>query len=866
MTMGRWPARLRLIGDARRVMSGLQPATLVVLAAMLLFIAWFSAYSIRLHEAHRTHKADLGQIDLAIWNTAHGRFVQEIKDDQVSTRLTDHVEPIFLLVSLIFWVWDDVRALLILQAVLLAAGAWPIYRIAARRLRAIWSEGDRSSALAAWSAVIFPLAYLLTPALQAAAVAEFHALALAPAFIAWALWAAEARRWGHFVAASVLLMSVQEGMALLAAGLGVYALAWAVAAAAHGRPSARHRQRGAEAWFSPALLPGAAILVLGLAWFYIATFVIIPRHAASVYGVAETPYVARYGELGESFGDVLKSLVVRPHMALRIALEPPRAGYLIRLLAGTGFLALFGPEILLLSAPLLLANLFSSFPMQYFGELHYSAPLVPYLIVAAMTGLRRFRDQAQPLTGSRAALIAGLTLLLAAALIRQVQAGYTPIGGEFGRLGPGWPAVTAHERLLARFASQIPADAALTATANLYPHFSHRPLIYQFPWLGQAAWALIDVTVSGDAHPADVRRAALRLLETGWGVVDAADGYLLLARDHGKATIPDAFYAFARAPSGVKPQFELDIIFDGRLRLLGYDLADNPKWRRTTLRLYWQPMAPLPADTRLAWRIVAPDGMTVADEAVAPMPALFWYPPADWRAGEAAVVSTLPMFLPRAWAPVIAVEAEGRRWPPEIGPRAEAAAVRLAPSGEVLLPAWERQAGRLVPGGEPVEKYPVQARFTAEGWSVRLTDMAWRPATAPGRRFALALRWASDEGPAPRDYRVFVHLRNAQGQTIGHGDATPTWFSPLPVNRWPRSFATWSAYGVPVPADAAVGEYTLVIGWYDYETGKRLNTESASGNGPGTEFVLGKVMVDPLAGPRPDLCCLMATPCCASQE
>ena len=41
---------------------------------ILIFTVWFSAYSIRLHDAHLTYKADLGQMDLAIWNTAHGRL------------------------------------------------------------------------------------------------------------------------------------------------------------------------------------------------------------------------------------------------------------------------------------------------------------------------------------------------------------------------------------------------------------------------------------------------------------------------------------------------------------------------------------------------------------------------------------------------------------------------------------------------------------------------------------------------------------------------------------------------------------------------------------------------------------------------
>ena len=73
-------------------------------------------------------------MDIAIWNTAHGRFLQEIKGDSISTRLTDHFEPIFALVAPIYWLWDDVRALLILQAVCLALGAWPIYLLARRRL------------------------------------------------------------------------------------------------------------------------------------------------------------------------------------------------------------------------------------------------------------------------------------------------------------------------------------------------------------------------------------------------------------------------------------------------------------------------------------------------------------------------------------------------------------------------------------------------------------------------------------------------------------------------------------------------------------------------------------------------------------
>ena len=595
---------------------------------ILIFTVWFSAYSIRLHDAHLTYKADLGQMDLAIWNTSQGRLLQEIKGETVSTRLTDHVEPIFLPVSALFWLWDDVRALLILQAAALALGAWPIYLLARRRIAE--SAAAPAARLAEKAGLVFAAAYLLTPALQAPIAAEFHALPLAVPLIAWALWAVEDRRWVQFIVASVLVMSVQEGMALVAAALGVYATvreigrrrADPIAAVGSGRTT---RSAGAAV--------GVTVFILGLAWFYVTTFVVIPHYAGLAYGIGQTPYAARFGELGDSFGDVLRSLVTRPFLVLKIALEPLRLRYLFGLLIPTALLGLFGAEILLVGLPLLLANLLNSFPLQYSGELHYSAPLVPIFTFAAVVGLARlirnykfwregFQVNRRPVSG----IAFALGLVMVCALGYQVADGYTPIGKAFRQSQPGgWPQVTAHQRLLDRFAAQIPPDAALSVTTDLYPHLAHRELIYQFPILGDAQWALVDVSGTTDEHPADVQEAIGKMMAAGWGVVDAADGYILLAQGRGEAAIPDGFYDFARVsasgsccdPSAARPQYPLDVTFGDKLRLIGYDVVDNAKWRRTNFRFYWEALEPLPADTAISMQVVKPDGEAVDDTTAA---------------------------------------------------------------------------------------------------------------------------------------------------------------------------------------------------------------------------------------------------------
>jgi hypothetical protein len=219
------------------------------------------------------------------------------------------------------------------------------------------------------------------------------------------------------------------------------------------------------------------------------------------------------------------------------------------------------------------------------------------------------------------------------------------------------------------------------------------------------------------------------------------------------------------------------------------------------------------------------------------------------------------MHLPMIWAPAIAVSAGGRTWSPQIGASAQGTATA---DGRVILAPLERQDGWLVPFIGPREKYPMEARFAGDNWSVRLTDIAFRPAVAPGRDLSVMLRWAPEMGATTRDYRVFVHLRDAAGDTVATGDATPTWFAQLPTHRWPGGQAVWGAHAVAIPADLAPGEYKLVIGWYDPQSGKRLG--SISGNANGNEFVLGRVAVKPLAGPRPDLACLMAPAACLSQE
>ena len=77
-------------------------------------------------------------------------------------RLAEHFEPVLLPLALLFFIWDDVRILLIAQSVALALGALPVFWIARRQLSNISSLNLQPSTFA-WVGLIFagPLLGLL---------------------------------------------------------------------------------------------------------------------------------------------------------------------------------------------------------------------------------------------------------------------------------------------------------------------------------------------------------------------------------------------------------------------------------------------------------------------------------------------------------------------------------------------------------------------------------------------------------------------------------------------------------------------------------------------------------------------------------
>jgi uncharacterized membrane protein len=895
----------------------------LLLFALIVGYTWlFAGLAFAQHAGMRTHKADLGQIAQAVWNSSRGRFVEMTDNGYIATRMTDHVEPMLALISPILWVWDDTRALLLLQALAVAVGAWPLYELALllfdRTLtpparRQIWET--EPSSLPPWRAgrrqlarplaLAVAIAYLLAPQLQSALLTEFHAVPLAVPLILWALWAVEARHWGQFAVAVILVAAVKEETALLAGLLGLWAVWRGVVV----------RQWDAdplqEVWRIVAL--GAGLSVASFAWFYLATFVIVPAHAVEVYGVSESTYFQRYGALGDSPADIIRSFFTQPGVVWEIATEPARLAYLRDLLTPFGWLALLAPEVILLGAPVLLANQLSAYPAQYYGEFHYSAPVLVYFAAAAAFGLvRLWRWIAARLNQHSAAFqhlpAAGAPTMAAVALVRNSSTALRPLltlflviwllgwgAGSYATAGrgPGGARydptpITAHHRLLSRFTAQIPPDAAVTATAAVHPHVSHRRYVYQFP-LGleapgndatrlhmpsddrsalspsgmNAEWALLDVTTATDMAPGDVRTQVEAMLAGVWGVVDGADGFLLLHKGAAQKEIPADFYDFARSTGNVG---------DAPLTLVEATVEDWPRWRATKLVTLWQVGEGYEAATlEPAFEIRSPSGDTLYTLANALSPALVWYPPQSWQAGDLVRMTTLPLYLPHAFGVVVAHKPGLAILPTGAGnEQTQLVAAYQRDANEQLvalntMPIDDAQElGVWLHGVMASSAAPFSARFELEGddrliLTAKLgADVLWAGGMVDAR-----LTWQGDGVEQwPEGVIAFVHLRR-DGTNQSQQDGLPRYFvlDPQPtVGKW----VDWRQLSVPTDTVLPVNDsWRVVVGLYDPIKGTRLPVVDVAGNIIGDEAVVGTVVWRD--APVADQSCALIPATCASQ-
>lgn len=167
----------------------------------------YSTLSIVRHNHFQSGGFDLGLFDQSVWRYAHLLPPYNTVKDQII--LGDHFTLTLPLFGLLFYLWNDVRMLLIAQAVLIAASVIPIFYIAKKRLK--------SECAAMFLAMIYGLFY----GIQYGVYFDFHPILIGAALLPWIAYCWEYGKKKLFWITLVLALATQENMGIAVTGLSL---------------------------------------------------------------------------------------------------------------------------------------------------------------------------------------------------------------------------------------------------------------------------------------------------------------------------------------------------------------------------------------------------------------------------------------------------------------------------------------------------------------------------------------------------------------------------------------------------------------------------------------------------------------------
>lgn len=430
--------------------------------------AWAAVYR---HHRFGSNAYDLGIFDQAVWGYSRFEWLPNTVLRLPHT-MGDHLHPILVSLAPLYWIWADVRMLLVAQAVLLALAGIPIF---------LWARERIGSA----AALVFEAAYLVFWAVVGGSIFDFHELAFAAPIVSGALYATLTRRTHLLWVFAGLGLLTREDVALTFVGLALFIVV------------VQRRWR-----------LGGLLAAASAAWFVLAYKVVIPALAGRSYAHWA------YSGLGPDPASALGHLVAHPIDSVRTFLTPrDKQIALGNLFLPWLALPLVSPLVVVM-LPTLAARFFSDKPSHWAPQgFHYSLMLAPIVAFAAVDTTQRIAGRLD----GRARRIVPLALAL---LTLAVGLYFT-----FVRLQPldELRRYTPPERIadIEACLDVVPADASISATSALVPHLTHRRSIFVLDNRPVPRTRFLAIDLSTWIFPRkheDLGRLVERSLARGYGV------------------------------------------------------------------------------------------------------------------------------------------------------------------------------------------------------------------------------------------------------------------------------------------------------------------------------------------------------------
>ena len=405
------------------------PSLWILISISSLFL--FLCSSLK-HSVYKSTAFDLGIFDQALYLISQGKApFSSLTGWHI---LADHAAFILYPLSLLYWIYPDVHWLLMVQAIALSFACYPAFKLALQ------------AGLTRSQGMVVSTVCLLYPVVFRINLFDFHPEVIALPSILWMVLAARSRHIGAFCIALLITLGCKDALSLTVAAIGLWMI-----------------------FFETRKKYGFLSFSAGIAWFFIASKVVIPTfYPEEVVSVSR--YLDRYSELGGSAQEILQNTFVQPQLMLSRIFSFETFGYLFLLCLPVIYIFLAGnmsPLLQLVPAvPTLIMNILANSDAGVHRDLayQYSLPIIPFLLLAVIAC---FQERHFSFFSGRRGRITIITWAVASFLILARPISF------FESYNDSIDRLQATEQAVAR----VRGDGSVLTTAEIVPHLSHRSLI-----------------------------------------------------------------------------------------------------------------------------------------------------------------------------------------------------------------------------------------------------------------------------------------------------------------------------------------------------------------------------------------------------
>lgn len=443
---------------------------------------YFSFFTFKKHINFFTGRFDLGNMDQTVWNTMNGRIFELTNPDStnITSRLGTHADFILVLISPLYFLWQDPRMLLFIQTITLSFGAIFVYLIGKLVLRRIDSSGK--------IALILSVSYLLNPFIQKQNLFDFHAVTLATTFLLGSFYFLLRKNSFFFLFFLTLAVLTKENIYLIAFLFGIYS------------------------FFKLNKKLGLSISLFSLIAFYLLVSTFIPEARGGQHFAVEY-----FQEFGDSPMQILKGMIIRPDKAFLQAFSFDSFDYFFKLFSSTGFLSFAMPFSLVFALPDLALNFLSKNGNFRSITFHYQAAIIPFIYISAIYGIKK-------VLGLKKKYLNKSTIfyyILASSLVSAWM--YGPLPGSNHPSLEIYAQELFEKNRIESFLKNMPKEFSITSSNNLGAHLSHRKNIYTIPNGIETADMVLFLLNDPFAQPSpDEQRKMVRQLKNNKNYVQVA--------------------------------------------------------------------------------------------------------------------------------------------------------------------------------------------------------------------------------------------------------------------------------------------------------------------------------------------------------